>query len=230
MGRVVKLAQVRKSELVDCAEALFFGRGYEATTVADIIARAGVSKGGFYHHFASKEDLLDALVERWTEQTIAAARDVLEDDTLDALTKLNRFLERGQQWKVEAAPQMRSVHAAMFQPIDAQLYQRAARAAFAALNPVLTRVVEQGIHEGIFDAPDPEIVSELLLSLGNARFAILADAFALAEKGEMKKAIALLEARAHKEEMLVERVLGLKRGSIHLIAPGYVERLLSAFK
>jgi AcrR family transcriptional regulator len=230
MGRVVKLAQVRKSELVDCAEALFFSQGYENTTVADIIARAGVSKGGFYHHFASKEELLDALVERWTAATIAAGRDVLEDGSLDALTKLNRFLARGQQWKVQAVPQMRSIHAAIFHPVDEQLYGRVMRTAVAALGPVMTRVVEQGVREGVFDAPDPEIVGELLLSLGNARLAILADAFALVGKGEMKKAAAMLEARVRKEEMLVERVLGLKAGTIHLAEPGYVERLLSALK
>lgn len=230
MGRVVKLAQVRRSELVDCAEALFFTQGYENTTVADIIARAGVSKGGFYHHFASKEDLLDALVERWTGQTIAAGRDVLEDASLDALTKLNRFLARGQQWKVQAVPQMKSINAAMFHPIDEKLYQRVMRAAIAALGPVMTRVVEQGMREGVFDVPDPEIVSELLLSLGNSRFTLLADAFARADRGKMNEAIAMLEARVTKEEMLVERVLGLKPGSIHLAEPGYIEKLLSALK
>ena len=230
MGRVVKLAQVRKSELVDCAEALFLTKGYENTTVADIIARAGVSKGGFYHHFGSKEELLDALVERWTAATIAAGRDVLEDDSLDALTKLNRFLARSQQWKVQAVPQMRSIHAAIFHPVDEQLYQRVMRTAVTALGPVMTRVVEQGVREGVFDAPDPEIVGELLLSLGNARLTILAEAFMLVRKGDMKKAAALLEARVRKEEMLVERVLGLKPGSIQLAEPGYVERLLAALK
>lgn len=230
MGRVVKLAQVRKSELVDCAEALFFGKGYEATTVADIIARAGVSKGGFYHHFASKEDLLDALVERWTGQTIAAGRDVLEDNSLDALTKLNRFLARGQQWKVRAVPQMKSINAAIFHPIDEKLYQRVMRAAVAALGPIMTGVVEQGIREGIFDVPDPEIVSELLLSLGNSRFTLLADAFARVAKGDMDEAIAMIEARVRKEERLVERVLGLKPGSIRFAEPGYVAKLLFAIK
>ncbi len=228
MGRVVKLAGVRKSELVDCAEALFFSKGYESTTVADIIAAAHVSKGGFYHHFASKEELLDALIERWTGQTIAAGRDVLEDQSLDALTKLNRFLARGQQWKVQAVPQMRSIHAALFHPLDEKLYQRVMRIAVTALGPVMTRVVEQGIREGVFDVPDPEIVGELLLSLGNARLTILAEAFRLAGKGETKKAATMLEARIAKEEALVERVLGLKPGSIHLAEPGYVERLLSA--
>jgi len=230
MGRVVKLAKVRKSELIDCAEALFFAHGYENTTVADIIARAGVSKGGFYHHFASKEELLDALVERWTGQTIAAGLDVLEDNSLDALTKLNRFLARGQQWKVQALPQMRSIHAALFHPLDENLYQRVMRTAVAALGPVMTRVVEQGVREGVFDAPDPEIVGELLLSLGNARLTILAEAFALVGKGEIRKAVALLEARIRKEEMLVERVLAIKPGSVRLAEPGYVEKLLSALK
>jgi hypothetical protein len=125
---------------------------------------------------------------------------------------------------------MRSIHAALFHPLDENLYQRIMRTAVAALGPVMTRVVEQGVREGVFDAPDPEIVGELLLSLGNARLTLLAEAFALVGKGEIEKAVGLLEARVRKEEMLVERVLGLKPGSIHLAEPGYIERLLSALK
>ncbi len=48
----------RKQELVDAATALFFSRGYEETSVNDILDAVGCSKGSFYHHFESKMDLL----------------------------------------------------------------------------------------------------------------------------------------------------------------------------
>jgi AcrR family transcriptional regulator len=47
-----------RSRVLDAAVELFADQGYDGTSVAQVISRAGVAKGGFYHHFASKEQLL----------------------------------------------------------------------------------------------------------------------------------------------------------------------------
>jgi AcrR family transcriptional regulator len=47
-----------RARVLDAAVDLFARQGYDATSVAEVIAQAGVAKGGFYHHFASKEALL----------------------------------------------------------------------------------------------------------------------------------------------------------------------------
>jgi AcrR family transcriptional regulator len=52
--------QVRR-RILAAAVDLFADHGYDATSVAQVISRAGVAKGGFYHHFASKQDLLHAV-------------------------------------------------------------------------------------------------------------------------------------------------------------------------
>jgi AcrR family transcriptional regulator len=54
---------LRARSLLDAAAALFVKQGVDATTVDDIIARAGIAKGTFYHHFESKAALLGALRE-----------------------------------------------------------------------------------------------------------------------------------------------------------------------
>ena len=59
--RVVKAPAVRREELIDCAQRLFLAQGYEKTTINEVIAATGLSKGAFYHHFRSKEDLLAAV-------------------------------------------------------------------------------------------------------------------------------------------------------------------------
>jgi len=61
MVRITKEYHVRKNELLDTAQELFFTQGYEQTTVETIIQKVGVSKGTFYYYFKSKEDLLDKL-------------------------------------------------------------------------------------------------------------------------------------------------------------------------
>ncbi|HEV7204458.1 MAG TPA: TetR/AcrR family transcriptional regulator [Jatrophihabitans sp.] len=47
-----------RDRVLDAAVELFAQQGYDGTSVAQVVARAGVAKGGFYHHFASKEALL----------------------------------------------------------------------------------------------------------------------------------------------------------------------------
>ena len=60
-----KPPEVRREELMDAAEALFVEKGVAAASIDGIVAAAGVSKGGFYHHFASKDAILIALQDRF---------------------------------------------------------------------------------------------------------------------------------------------------------------------
>ena len=53
VGRTVMAPEERRRELLECAERLFFARGYDSTSVEEIIGAAGVSKGAFYHYFQS---------------------------------------------------------------------------------------------------------------------------------------------------------------------------------
>jgi AcrR family transcriptional regulator len=62
-----KPPRVRREELLDAAENLFLARGIAATSVDAIVAGAGVAKGTFYLHFASKEQLLAALRQRFID-------------------------------------------------------------------------------------------------------------------------------------------------------------------
>ncbi|MGD2176967.1 MAG: TetR/AcrR family transcriptional regulator [Anaerolineae bacterium] len=54
-----------RSNILAAAAAGFAEQGYDGTTVAEICRRADVSKGAFYHHFTSKQDLFLELLERW---------------------------------------------------------------------------------------------------------------------------------------------------------------------
>lgn len=54
-------AEVRIDDLMSAAAELFIDKGFDATTVDDIVSRAGVAKGTFYHYFATKTDVILAL-------------------------------------------------------------------------------------------------------------------------------------------------------------------------
>ena len=58
------------NRILDTAYRLFLERGYEYTSIQDIINNlGGLSKGAIYHHFKSKEDILEAVTNRMTEQS-----------------------------------------------------------------------------------------------------------------------------------------------------------------
>ena len=73
----MRKGEEKRQELLNVAEKLFCAKGYEGTSVQDILNVAEMSKGGFYHHFASKEDVLKALCARRAERALAYTKDAL---------------------------------------------------------------------------------------------------------------------------------------------------------
>jgi TetR/AcrR family transcriptional regulator, transcriptional repressor for nem operon len=75
-----------RARLIEAATDLIRRQGFAATSVDDLCHAAGVTKGAFFHHFATKEDLGVAVVKHWTETTAAmfAAHDYnAKPDPLD---------------------------------------------------------------------------------------------------------------------------------------------------
>ena len=100
---VLKPPAVRRGELIDCAQRLFLSRGYERTTINDVIVATGLSKGAFYHHFRSKEDLLEAIARRFAEQSLAFVDTLRAGPGGDALASLNLVLAVSREWKLVCA-------------------------------------------------------------------------------------------------------------------------------
>jgi len=70
-----KGSTTRRAALVAAAAALFAEKGYEHTTVSDIVARAGVAQGTFYLYFPSKEAALRAVADDLVDRVVRAAGD-----------------------------------------------------------------------------------------------------------------------------------------------------------
>jgi AcrR family transcriptional regulator len=77
--------------IVEKADTLFYERGYEATSFADIAAAVGISRGNFYHHFKTKDDILGAVIARRMERT-RKMLDGWEADGSDARERILSFI------------------------------------------------------------------------------------------------------------------------------------------
>ena len=73
-GRVEKGRETRE-RLIATGRALFAERGYEATPIEAILEAAGVARGALYHHFATKEALFDAVLDRLVAEIADTAAD-----------------------------------------------------------------------------------------------------------------------------------------------------------
>ncbi|MBQ8655167.1 MAG: TetR/AcrR family transcriptional regulator [Clostridia bacterium] len=82
----------KKQEMLAVAERLFCLKGYEATSVQDILDVLHISKGGFYHHFASKEVVLECLFTRRAENALRETEELLEA-MVNPLQRLNTALK-----------------------------------------------------------------------------------------------------------------------------------------
>lgn len=56
-------ATATREQIVEAADRLFYHRGYEHTSFADIAGTVGLSRGNFYYHFKTKDAILDAVIE-----------------------------------------------------------------------------------------------------------------------------------------------------------------------
>lgn len=81
-----------RPSLLEAAFDVIRSKGYAATTVDDICARAGLSKGAFFHHFSSKEELAVAAARHWSEVTAQLFADAPYHQPDDPLERLLAYV------------------------------------------------------------------------------------------------------------------------------------------
>lgn len=84
----------QRGAFIKSATGLFHQRGFQGTGVDQVIAGAGGSKGSFYHHFKSKEDLGRAVLDAGAEKLITSVEERLWDPSLPPVDRLLRMIER----------------------------------------------------------------------------------------------------------------------------------------
>jgi AcrR family transcriptional regulator len=221
--RVLKAPAIRRAELLDAAQRLFLTLGYERTTVNDVIAATGLSKGAFYHHFRAKEDLLEAIVERFASESVGFIEALQSDDEMNALQRLNRLLSLGREWKREHIAELRASLGALLEPQNALLYHRIVQAGFAVLAPALAEVIARGESEGVFHAGNQRLAAEVLLGLADGRRQLVIEALDVAKR-DVDAAMTAIVERLRAEEAIANRVLGLEVGGVDLLGPEDVVR------
>ncbi|MGB8391291.1 TetR family transcriptional regulator KstR2 [Mycobacterium sp.] len=80
MDRVAGQANSRRDELLELAATMFAERGLRATTVRDIADGAGILSGSLYHHFSSKEEMVDEVLRGFLDWLFARYREIIDGE------------------------------------------------------------------------------------------------------------------------------------------------------
>ena len=152
----------RPSELVAAVLDLFVERGFAATRLDDVAARAGVSKGTLYLYFESKEALFKAVIEEAIVPLLASAEDVIANDqgtSIDLLRRLlNGWWEQIGATRLAGVPKLIIAEARNF-PAVAQYYHDAVIVRGRAL---LRTLLQRGIERGEFRPLDLETAIDVI--------------------------------------------------------------------
>ncbi len=81
-----------RDHIVAAADDLFYRRGFDATSFADIAEAVSISRGNFYYHFKTKDEILDAVIQRRLVKT-RAMLDAWEKDGADPKARIVSFIE-----------------------------------------------------------------------------------------------------------------------------------------
>ena len=169
--RIVKTAEERKNEILDVAEQLFAEKGFDNASTNDIINKIGIARGTLYHHFASKEEILDAMVERMTRQSISRAAAVIADESVPLLERLSAAVISLSLSSGAGAEVFEQIH----RPQNALLHQKMQERLMSGVVPLIAKLVEEGNEDGTFDSPYPDEAAEMIMTYANIAFDALAD-------------------------------------------------------
>lgn len=152
---------MNKRELILNTMQELFQEGKAGTaSVSDIAKRAGIAKGGLYYYFRSKEEVMDALVEREYENIIQNCQEVLDSSDINATGKLALLLHTYTTSYVDP-----SLDEYLHLPQNAAIHQKSLAQILLSLSKLITSVIEQGVKEGIYQCEYPEEYAHILLSV-----------------------------------------------------------------
>lgn len=160
---VQQRGQETRNRILDAALEAFALYGYDAASVSEICRRAAVTKGGFYHHFASKQSLFLEMLQRWLEELdsqLAVARSgaaTIPDEFL----RMARMIE---QVFRDAEGRLPIFLEFMTQAGHEPVIWEATIAPFRRYHAFFAQMVEEGISEGLFRSVDPNLATHVLLS------------------------------------------------------------------
>lgn len=219
----MRKGEEKRQELLNAAEKLFCQQGYEKTSVQDILGVTGLSKGGFYHHFAGKDEVLAALCSRRTERAAAYTAEAL-NQAGSPMGRINAVLRGFMPLRREEAEFMGILLPVICMPEGrgaAMMYQDALEADFI---PLLRAEIATAAAVQVVFPPVKDMEGVVLNTVNHAWITVAAAMAAAKEKGQRLEPAACL-ALLEKYRRAIELLLDAPFGSIEILRVEEIEEV-----
>jgi AcrR family transcriptional regulator len=138
----------RRGAILAIAAEMFARKGFAATTVREIADEAGILSGSLYHHFDSKESMIDEIISAFIDEMVTSYRDIIES-TGDPLETLQKLIRRAFD---ALLPNRSALTVAQNESHYLQQFERFAylQESYAEIERLWTSVLQRGIDAGVF--------------------------------------------------------------------------------
>ena len=160
----MKKGERRKQELLQIAYRMFISRGYENTSVDEIIEEADIAKGTYYYYFETKEQMLEEVIGMMIDQEMEAAGRILQAE-IPVPQKIIGMIS-----SLRPTQEERPIEGALMQPENIVMNEKIRKKIVEMAVPLLSKVVEEGIGQGIFACDNIAERVRMLLVISSSTF------------------------------------------------------------
>lgn len=164
--RVIKDAEERRNEILDAVDELFGQKGFDGTSTQDILNKVGIARGTLYYHFKSKEDIMDALIERYSSRLLSAAQAMAANKKIPVVERIIQVVMALNLSGGSSKEIMEHIH----KPQNALMHQKIQRVIINGVTPVMADIIREGIDQGLFNTPFPYECMEMIVIYANTVF------------------------------------------------------------
>ncbi len=186
----------KKEELLEIAYKLFITKGYDNTSVDEIISEANIAKGTYYYYFTSKEEMLDQVVNNIIEKEVEIAKEYL-DKPLTIEQKLIGVITA-----LRPSDNETSIVDALNDEKNLKMHKKYNKKINESAIPILKEIVLDGIKNGIFDCDNIDERLKIILIISNELFDY--------ESFSKKDVEVFIDT--------IEKILGSKKGCMNFIS------------
>jgi AcrR family transcriptional regulator len=206
MVRTVKKPEARRAEIISSAAALFQTKGYENTSMQDVMVDLDIAKGTIYHYFKSKEDLFEAVIYDIVERVTLRMQGIVSTSEGNALQRLQQLILAGQ-----VAAGKEEILAHLHSSANQIMHLRMLAVAIQQQAPMYAEILKQGVKEGLFTCEHPLECAEF----------ILWSAQSLTDQGIFPWTDADMMRRGMAAPALLEALLHAPAGSFNFLIPSF---------
>ena len=193
----------KKEQILDISLSLFLEKGYDNTSISDILSNLNIARGTLYYHFESKEAIMDEIIERSIKSVIEEAKGIVFRKGMTVQEKMFTLFSSTSMKRLSGRELMIDY---LNQPQNALFHEKINRSFIQKIVPLLGDIIKEGVEEGTFNNAYPYESAEMILVMIIGFMDVYYDN---ADENDIKR---------RTESLLynMERILGVKEGSFDM--------------